>query len=88
MRADSNSKGYCEWFNFGIKIYPHAPLGLKINFSIINLRAGSKAYANGNMLHTLNLPLPTGILHSQKWNTTDVITLSDTKHPRKCYEMV
>ena len=56
LRSDTNSRGYCEWFNFGVKWHTSAPLGLRIKIRIINLRKKCRAYAKGIPVRGLRLP--------------------------------
>ena len=44
LRSDTNTKGYCEWFNFGLRFYPGAKSGLKITIKIVNLRKNTYSY--------------------------------------------
>ena len=41
LRSDTNTRGYCKWFNFGVKYLGNC--NKKITFKIINLRRNSKS---------------------------------------------
>jgi hypothetical protein len=41
LRGDTNTKGFCKYFTFGIKIFNFA-IPLRITFEILNLRQKEK----------------------------------------------